>query len=542
MRSDCNRPEHVWLLKNPLARSLWNPRVRAMSLFWLANADPASAWAHKAWSELASRHDRENTMVILPVHGFADHGMGLPLDAEEIVGSAVLRSAVEALDVTAPVLVLPPLRLVPAPYPHTGFGIDVETCLASLLEIAASVKASGFGKLVLFNTSPWSAELLSTAALEIRVTHDLKTYLIASGGIGIGFHPSFEKLNHTQAAAAFLLGKSPVTDCVPSDVRDSDFRPGHYAQPHAVEFDSTLDGARLITRSAKHLAGLLCEIAAHRAPPKTRPPFAKSVKPATPAVWPANRTRYLGALTQTALNNLPDKHRALVIVATGAIEQHGHHLPLGTDAIIGQLWLSHALPKLPADAPVYLAPPITYGKSIEHTGFAGTVTISAQTLRRQLLAIATQLKALGFRQLAILNTHGGNSAITITTVREIQSSLGMRAGLLSRYYTPSHQNSQEAAFGFHADEWETSLMLAGAPDLVHMDRAVCEYPAHLTDPGLLRPEAAPAVFAWKTNDLSQSGVMGDATLATADKGLLWLEESSTALARKIESLLAAPPA
>ncbi len=508
-----------------------------MSLFWLANADPASAWAHQAWSELTSRPDRENTLAILPVHGFADHGMGLSLDVEEVVGSAVLRSAVEALEATAPVLVLPPLRLVPAPYPHSSFGVDVETCHSSLLEIAAGVKAAGFGKLVFFNTSSWSAELLSTAALEIRVTHDLKTYLIASGGIGIGFHPSFEKLSHTQAAAAFLIGKTPATDRVPSDVRDSDFRPGHYAQPQAVEFDSTLDGTRVVVRAAEHLASLLCEIAAHRVPPKTQPPFAKPVKPATPAVWPANRTRYLGALTQTALNNLPDKHRSLVILTTGAIEQHGHHLPLGTDAILGQLWLDHALPKLPANAPVYLAPPITYGKSIEHIGFAGTVTISAQTLRRQLLAIAGQLKALGFRQLAILNTHGGNSAVAVTTVREIQTSLGMRAGLLSRYYKPSHQSPQEAAFGFHAGEWETSLMLAGAPDLVHMDRAVCEYPAHLNAPGLLRPEAAPAVFAWKASDLSQSGVMGDATLATHDKGLLWLDEASTALARKIENLL-----
>ena len=203
--------------------------------------------------------------------------------------------------------------------------------------------------------------------------------------------------------------------------------------------------------------------------------------------------------------------------------------------------LDHAIPKLSADARVYIAPPITYGKSIEHTGFVGTLTISAQTLRSQLLALAAHLKALGFRQLAILNTHGGNSAVVVTTVREIQTSLGMRAGLLSRYYKPSHQTPQEAAFGFHAGEWETSLMLAGAPDLVHMDRAVCEYPVRLDAPGLLRPEAAPAVFAWKTSDLSQSGVIGDATLATPDKGLLWLDESSTALARKIESLLADAP-
>jgi len=72
--------------------------------------------------------------------------------------------------------------------------------------------------------------------------------------------------------------------------------------------------------------------------------------------------------------------------------------------MLGQLWLTQTLPKLPANAPVYVAPPVTYGKSVEHADFAGTVTITARTLRRQLIALATQLKAFGFQQIAILNT------------------------------------------------------------------------------------------------------------------------------------------
>jgi creatinine amidohydrolase len=113
--------------------------------------------------------------------------------------------------------------------------------------------------------------------------------------------------------------------------------------------------------------------------------------------------------------------------------------------------------------------------------------------------------------------------------------------MLSGYYRPP-QSPQEAAFGFHAGEWETSLMLAASPGLVHMDRAVCEYPARLDAPGVLRPEGAAAVFAWKTADLSKSGVMGDATLATPEKGRRWLDEASAALARRIEALLNTSPA
>ena len=205
------------------------------------------------------------------------------------------------------------------------------------------------------------------------------------------------------------------------------------------------------------------------------------------------------------------------------------------DALLGQAWLENILPRLKRNAPVYVAPPLTYGKSNEHSSFPGTVSISANTLRGLLLALATQLKALGFSQLAILNTHGGNSAVLVYTLREIQTTLGLRAGLLGWPYKPE-QTPQETAYGFHAGELETSLMLAVADELVDMTKAVCEYPAKLTDSGELRPESAPATYSWATEDVSESGVLGDATAATKEKGRLWLDAQSNALARRIEDL------
>ena len=233
---------------------------------------------------------------------------------------------------------------------------------------------------------------------------------------------------------------------------------------------------------------------------------------------------------------MPNKEQALVIIPTGAIEQHGHHLPVGVDALLGQAWIENVLLRLKPDAPVFVAPPLTYGKSNEHSAFAGTLSLSGNTLRRLLLAVATQIKALGFRQLAVLNTHGGNSPVVILTLREIQTTLGLRAGVLSWPFKPD-QTPQEAAYGFHAGEWETSLMLAIADELVDMTKAVCEYPASLDDPGELRPENAPATFSWATQDVSHSGVLGDATSATPEKGRLWLDAQSAALARQIENLL-----
>lgn len=507
-----------------------------MSLHWPANADSASAWAHQTWSDLDARPDKARVLVILPVHGFADHGLGLPLDTEETVGSALLRSSVAASGLAAHILVLPPFTFGAAPYAHTHFGTDPETALDALGELLSSVKASGFTRVLLFNTSPWNTELAGTAALDARTALDLRTYVIGSAGLGLGFHPEDPKRARTQAVAALLLGRLPAPAATPADVRDTDFRPGFYAQPAPLTPDPELDGERLFTEAAARLASLLQEISAHGSdtPPSGHPAIRPSGHPASDS--PAAGLRKLTNLTADQLASLPDKARALVILPTGAIEQHGHHLPVGTDTLLGRLWLDHTLPKLPATAPVYVSAALVYGKSNEHLGFAGTLTISARTLRRQLLAQAAHLKALGFRQLAVLNTHGGNSAILVATLREIQTTLGLRAGMLSGYYRPQ-LSPQEAAFGFHAGEWETSLMLAGAPGLVRMDRAVCEYPARIDAPGVLRPEASAAVFAWKTSDISRSGVMGDAPQATAEKGSRWLDEASTALARKIETLL-----
>jgi creatinine amidohydrolase len=169
-----------------------------------------------------------------------------------------------------------------------------------------------------------------------------------------------------------------------------------------------------------------------------------------------------------------------------------------------------------------VAPPITIGKSNEHTGFPGTLMISKATLRALLLAIARQVRAWGFRSLAVINTHGGNTAVVVYTLREIQGSLGLRTDLLQ----PKHGldiSPQEQTYGFHAGEVETSWMMAAAGRYVRLEKARCEFPARIEDPGGLRPEQAPATFAWASQDLSKSGIMGDATAASAEKGERWLE-------------------
>ena len=447
-----------------------------MRTCWLANIDPSQNWAHRTWPEFAGSSEAADTVVILPVHGFSATEDSEPCDLEELHGSEWLRQALGQCRISPAPVVLPPLRFVLATRSTGLFGIDPETAHALVREIAQGVKKAGFQKLVFFNTNSASEPFVATAAIDLRADLGLRTYVMNARALGLA-----------------VSAQSENTEAI-----------------------------RLTT-------SLLTEIAEHHSA-KQPPPAPGLLGPDQP--FPSYRSHYLPAFSRAELAALPAKDQVVIILPTGAIEQHGPHLPVGVDAILGQALLHEALVQVAGRVPVYIAPPITFGKSNEHANFPGTLWISAGTLRRLVLAIARQLKELGFRRLAIFNTHGGNSAVLAYTIQELRDMHGLDATMLRHGFKPQ-VSTQEAAWGFHADEWETSLMLACAPSLVHMDRAVCEYPALLDAPGKLRPERAPATFAWITEDISQSGVMGDATTATLEKGQFWLRESARRLADRI---------
>ncbi len=89
----------------------------------------------------------------------------------------------------------------------------------------------------------------------------------------------------------------------------------------------------------------------------------------TSEIFPRYRQHYLPAMTPARIAALSDRAWAPVIVPVGSIEQHGPHLPVAVDSFLAQLWVEQFLPRLPAGASCYIAPPITVGKANEHTGF-----------------------------------------------------------------------------------------------------------------------------------------------------------------------------
>src|SRR5580692_431184 len=232
------------------------------------------------------------------------------------------------------------------------------------------------------------------------------------------------------------------------------------------------------------------------------------------------------------------RESTVLILPTAAIEQHGHHLPLATDTLINNLLLGHALNKLPAELPVYALPPVHYGKSNEHMGFAGTLAVSAATFMAVLRDLGASLSSARFQKLVLYNTHGGNTSLIDVMARDLRAEFGLRTFALHGSGGISFEGlgEQERAYGFHAGEVETALLLASIPELVDRSAYTVNYIADAAKPELLRPENAPAVFSWLTRDISPSGVLGDPRPATAEKGARWIEDASTQVATLLEAM------
>ncbi len=300
---------------------------------WLANADPETAWAYVAWPDFPAASKGPQPLVIVPLHGFVDRGPEMPLDTEELLASRVLRAAVERVKSLAPIRVLHPVRHVLAARADGFFGLDPDTVSDQLLALCQGIHDSGCTKVLFFNSSAVSASLTASVALDARAKLGLSTYVIQAGDLGMRF--------------------------------------------------STLDEPT--AKSAQLLAELLVEILAHRATPIAALPPDVVVTAGGHAsdFFPSTyRSRYLGGMTRARIAACASEPQALVVVPLSSIEQHGRHLPVGVDAILGQALLSETLSGMPTGAPVYVAPPLTYGKCNEHEGFPGTLTLDARTLRR----------------------------------------------------------------------------------------------------------------------------------------------------------------
>lgn len=250
--------------------------------------------------------------------------------------------------------------------------------------------------------------------------------------------------------------------------------------------------------------------------------------------------RFFPYLTWTDIASLENKENIVIIQPVGAVEQHGPHLPIIVDAAISLGVLGKALEKLDPTIPAYALPCLYYGKSNEHWHFPGTFTLNATTLLAVITEIAESLYRSGFRKLVLMNSHGGQPQIMEIAARDIHQKYENFAVFPLFTWRVPHiagdlLTPQEKEYGIHAGDAETSIMLSLLPEQVKMAQAVQEYPANLPQDSLISMEGK-LPFSWLTAELSESGVIGDATAASQEKGDRILDSLSDGWVRVIEDI------
>jgi creatinine amidohydrolase len=225
--------------------------------------------------------------------------------------------------------------------------------------------------------------------------------------------------------------------------------------------------------------------------------------------------------------------RLIAVLPLAATEQHGPHLPLGTDIMIGEAYLARVREILPQASPVRFLPMQPVGISTEHIDFPGTLTLPTETALQSWLAIGDSIARAGVRKLVMVTSHGGNSAAMSLVAQDLRARHGMLAVTTSwsRFGVPDGLfTAEEIRHGVHGGAIETSIMLTAWPDQVRTDRIANFTPSSIAMERDFKWLSAhrPVPFAWAAQDLHPSGAAGDATQATAEKGRALLDHGARA--------------
>ncbi|MGZ2257348.1 creatininase family protein [Roseobacter sp. A03A-229] len=213
-----------------------------------------------------------------------------------------------------------------------------------------------------------------------------------------------------------------------------------------------------------------------------------------------------------------DPMETIAILPTAAIEQHGPHLPVGTDTLIGQGMLDELRRQAPSDLDLRILPLQAVGKSNEHLWAAGTLTLTAATALTAWTEIGLSVARAGIRKIVIMNSHGGNLDLISILSRELRVQANMLAVKCQwgAFGTPEGLYSeQEVTFGIHGGDVETSLMLHFRPETVDLTQA--QDFRSTAETSLIQP-IGPVSYGWIASDLNPDGTVGEAHLGTAEKG------------------------
>lgn len=492
------------------------------------------------WQEIRHALETGVDSVLIPLGAIEQHGPHLPIFTDSWLGYALCGPVASKV---GNMLVAPPV------YPgrsdhHMAFPgsitVSHETFKAVVKDYCHSLARHGFKHLVLLATHGGNFNAMHEVLPEIQAQlPNVDVYGIVS-----------QQTSAVSQEANRILGLDPAKCGQHAGLTEASMllatRPELVHMEHAVEgwmggygpeFSANLqkngmkafsefgilgdpreatpeDGVNIIEERAKGYATLI------------RTHFETLDEPANSAFTPVgvhhlDSKLLLEELTSREIGEAISAGQDTLLIMLGAIEQHGPHLPLGTDTMLGYERGVRLAQKL---GNTLVAPVIRPGLSEHHMKFPGTITLQPDTFIRVVFEFCTSVASHGFRNLILIPTHGGNYAATESVYPQIKAALPhVNIILMSRDDSRAAQQQIQPALeldpavvGVHAGLGETSYMLTFRPELVHMEKAEAGWV------GSYDEQASARMAAEGIQALSSIGVLGDPREATVELGDAYL--------------------
>lgn len=225
-------------------------------------------------------------------------------------------------------------------------------------------------------------------------------------------------------------------------------------------------------------------------------------------------------LQELSWNEVDGLNRASTtfLLPIASTEQHGYHLPVSTDtAILEGMLRGLVEEQMEFSRQLVLMPLFPVGISPEHLDFPGTLSLSCATATALMMDLLGSLTRHDFRDFIFINSHGGNTPFLLSIGRELRAQLACNVRLIdvygSKFFSSMPPVTQGKSVDIHGGEYETSILQVLRPELVHLD-----FPS-----SMLKTALTSIPDTWMTKELSETGVIGDATLATPQKGKAFYE-------------------